>query len=297
MKRSFFKKIFIAVICSTLLPISLYSQNNDGEGIGLWTSIGAEKKIAKGFNADMEVEYRMRDNFDHTDRWTVGAGLSYRLYRNEDKTFSVKADLGYKYMNVWNAEERSDKDLYVHPDFEDYTFQEYNIDEAYNITKHRAYVSLSASYELGRFKFGLRERYQMTYNDKKQVMEHKYRYTESESAEEGETIVSGENDNIPGCVVRESEPEWKDAKTSNVFRSRFSIDYDIPNFKINPYCSVELFNNLNKNFALNKTRYIIGGEYTYKKVHSFKLYYQYQDQKSDDDPNSSVIGFNYKFEF
>jgi hypothetical protein len=271
-----------------LLPGSLSAQNNDGEGIGFWSSIGAEKKIAKGFNADFEVEYRMRDNFNHTDRWTVGAGLSYRLYRNEDKTFSVKADMGYKYMNVWNAEERDDKDLYVHPDV-DYTFQEYNLDEAYNITKHRAYVSLSASYELGRFKFGLRERYQMTYNDKIQVMEHKYRYNEA--------IVEGDTDGIPGSITKESELEWKDAKTSNAFRSRLSIDYDIPNFKVNPYCSVELFNNLNKNFALNKTRYIIGGAYTYKKVHSFKLYYQYQDQKSGDDPNSSVIGFNYKFEF
>lgn len=287
MEKKFVKRLIIAA-CIALLPGSLSAQNNDGEGIGFWSSIGAEKKIAKGFNADFEVEYRMRDNFNHTDRWTVGAGLSYRLYRNEDKTFSVKADMGYKYMNVWNAEERDDKDLYVHPDV-DYTFQEYNLDEAYNITKHRAYVSLSASYELGRFKFGLRERYQMTYNDKIQVMEHKYRYNEA--------IVEGDTDGIPGSITKESELEWKDAKTSNVFRSRFSIDYDIPNFKINPYCSVELFNNLNKNFALNKTRYIIGGEYTYKKVHSFKLYYQYQDQKSGDDPNSSVIGFNYKFEF
>lgn len=287
MEKKFVKRLIIAA-CIALLPGSLSAQNNDGEGIGFWSSIGAEKKIAKGFNADFEVEYRMRDNFNHTDRWTIGAGLSYRLYRNEDKTFSVKADMGYKYMNVWNAEERDDKDLYVHPDV-DYTFQEYNLDEAYNITKHRAYISLSASYELGRFKFGLRERYQMTYNDKIQVMEHKYRYNE--------TIVEGDTDDIPGSITKESELEWKDAKTSNVFRSRFSIDYDIPNFKVNPYCSVELFNNLNKNFALNKTRYIIGGEYTYKKVHSFKLYYQYQDQKSDDDPNSSVIGFNYKFEF
>lgn len=287
MEKKFVKRLIIAA-CIALLPGSLSAQNNDGEGIGFWSSIGAEKKIAKGFNADFEVEYRMRDNFNHTDRWTVGAGLSYRLYRNEDKTFSVKADMGYKYMNVWNAEERDDKDLYVHPDV-DYTFQEYNLDEAYNITKHRAYISLSASYELGRFKFGLRERYQMTYNDKIQVMEHKYRYNEA--------IVEGDTDGIPGSITKESELEWKDAKTSNVFRSRFSIDYDIPNFKVNPYCSVELFNNLNKNFALNKTRYIIGGEYTYKKVHSFKLYYQYQDQNSDDDPNSSVIGFNYKFEF
>lgn len=287
MEKKFVKRLIIAA-CIALLPGSLSAQNNDGEGIGFWSSIGAEKKIAKGFNADFEVEYRMRDNFNHTDRWTVGAGLSYRLYRNEDKTFSVKADMGYKYMNVWNAEERDDKDLYVHPDV-DYTFQEYNLDEAYNITKHRAYISLSASYELGRFKFGLRERYQMTYNDKIQVMEHKYRYNEA--------IVEGDTDGIPGSITKESELEWKDAKTSNVFRSRFSIDYDIPNFKVNPYCSVELFNNLNKNFALNKTRYIIGGEYTYKKVHSFKLYYQYQDQKSGEDPNSSVIGFNYKFEF
>lgn len=288
MEKKFFKRLIIAASCIALLPGSLSAQNNDGEGIGFWTSIGAEKKIAKGFNADFEVEYRMRDNFNHTDRWTLGAGLSYRLYRNEDKTFSVKADMGYKYMNVWNAEERDNKDLYVHPDV-DYTFQEYNLDEAYNITKHRAYVSLSASYELGRFKFGLRERYQMTYNDKIQVMEHKYRYNEA--------IVEGDTDGIPGSITKESELEWKDAKTSNAFRSRLSIDYDIPNFKINPYCSVELFNNLNKNFALNKTRYIIGGAYTYKKVHSFKLYYQYQDQKSGDDPNSSVIGFNYKFEF
>ncbi len=277
--------VLLAAVAAPVLAISA----QESEGVGLWTSIGAEKKIAKGFNADMEVEYRMRDNFNHTDRWTIGAGLSYRLYRNEAKTFSIKADAGYKYMNVWNAEERTDKDLYVHPDV-DYSFQEYNLDEAYNIVKHRTYVSLSASYEVGRFKFGWRERYQMTYNDSLQIMEHKFRYDEGLDPD-------GDIDGIPGGISEESELEWKNAKVSNVLRSRISIDYDIPNFKVNPYCSLELFNNLNKNLALNKVRCIVGGAYTYKKVHSFKLYYQYQDQKSGDDPNSSVIGFNYKFEF
>ena len=277
--------VLLAAVAAPVLAISA----QESEGVGLWTSIGAEKKIAKGFNADMEVEYRMRDNFNHTDRWTIGAGLSYRLYRNEAKTFSIKADAGYKYMNVWNAEEVTLKDL-EYPDIPNYTFQEYNLDEAYNIVKHRTYVSLSASYEVGRFKFGWRERYQMTYNDSIKVMEYRYRYDEDKYKEGGE-------DDVTDGIVKTGVYEWKNAKISNVLRSRISIDYDIPNFKVNPYCSLELFNNLNKNLALNKVRCIVGGAYTYKKVHSFKLYYQYQDQKSGDDPNSSVIGFNYKFEF
>ena len=277
--------VLLAAVAAPVLAISA----QESEGVGLWTSIGAEKKIAKGFNADMEVEYRMRDNFNHTDRWTIGAGLSYRLYRNEAKTFSIKADAGYKYMNVWNAEEVTLKDL-EYPDIPNYTFQEYNLDEAYNIVKHRTYVSLSASYEVGRFKFGWRERYQMTYNDSIKVMEYRYRYDE-------EKYVEGGADDVTDGIVKTGVYEWKDAKISNVLRSRISIDYDIPNFKVNPYCSLELFNNLNKNLALNKIRCIVGGAYTYKKVHNFKLYYQYQDQKSGDDPNSSVIGFNYKFEF
>lgn len=288
MAKSIIRKVLFATICTTMISSNIFAQDSSENGVGLWSSIGVEKSISKGFNADIEIEYRVRDNFSHTDRWTIGTGLSYRLYRNSAKTFTIKADLGYKYMNVWNAEKRSDKDLYVHPDA-DYTFLEYNIDEAYDIAKHRGYVSLSASYELGRFKFGLRERYQTTYNGEKQVMEHKFRYDE--------TPVDGDTDGIEGSIVKTSELELKEAKTSNTLRSRLSIDYDIPNFKFNPFCTIELFNNLNNRMILDKTRYIIGGEYKYKKVHIFKLYYQYQNLVSDDEPNNSVIGFNYKFEF
>ena len=93
------KRLYTLFLSLVLFSISSSGQMN----WGLRSSIGVEKKIAKGFDAGLEAKYHQTDNFSSTDRWSIGFTLSKRLYRNEAKTFNVKASVGYKYMNVYHG--------------------------------------------------------------------------------------------------------------------------------------------------------------------------------------------------
>ena len=90
------KRFLITILCVVALSVPSIGQTN----WGLRTDVGVEKKIAKGFDAELEAQYRQTDNFRSTDRWSVGASLSKRVYRNKAKNFNVKAGIGYKYMRA-----------------------------------------------------------------------------------------------------------------------------------------------------------------------------------------------------
>ena len=50
-------------------------------------------------NAEFDAEWRQTGFFTETDRWSVGASFSKRLYRNKAKTFNIRADVGYKFLS------------------------------------------------------------------------------------------------------------------------------------------------------------------------------------------------------
>lgn len=264
----------IGFLLALMGSILITAPSMAGDGIALWSSAGIEKKLTKGLNMDFETEYRLLDDLSQMDRFTIGTSVSYRLYRNTAKTLSVKADLGYKFLKTYNESSITLKGI-------DNGFQEYNEDEDYYLNKHRGFTSLSAQYEIGRFSFSIRERYQFTFNDSIAVNETKYRYSTS----------------FDKLIPEETVVEYKSAKKKNVFRSRFEADYDIPGFKVNPYASIELFNDIDNGLQLEKTRYIIGGSCSLAKVHSLKIYYVYQNNQDDDEPSGSAIGISYGYEF
>ena len=84
-------------VFAAFLPVtcSLWAQS----GTGLWTSAGVKKDMPKGMNAEFDAEWRQTGFFTGTDRWSIGASVSKRLYRNKSKSFNIKADLGYKYLS------------------------------------------------------------------------------------------------------------------------------------------------------------------------------------------------------
>ncbi len=259
-----------------------------GDDFGAWLSVGVDKKVAKGLSAGIEAEYRMQDHLRQTDRWAVGASLSYRLYRNKAKTFDVKADAGARLMRLYVPESMVMKDsIFVWDEVLDDDVlkgQEYNLDDAYTVSKFRATASVSASVEAGRFKISLRERYQYTGNDSVSVTERKWRY----SSKDG--LVAERPD--------KADTEWKATNNRrHVFRSRLQVDYNIPNCKVDPYVSVELFNDLKDGFSLQKVRYLGGLEYKLNKVHEFKLYYAYQHNSDDDEPGGHIAGLSYCYNF
>lgn len=134
--------------------------------------------------------------------------------------------------------------------------------------RHRASFSATASIDVAQFTFSIRERWQYTHRPEKTTTRYDF-------------------DNA------QWEPTTVRSKSKSVLRSRLQVEYNIPKCKIDPYASVEIYNDL----SLQKTRFTVGADWKIKKRHVVGLYYSYQDVKSDDidnEPSLHILGVNYK---
>lgn len=276
MRRSLFLASCALMVCLTSTAQATW---------GFRGGVGVEKKITKGMSAGFEARYHQFDNFQSTDRWSVGASLSKRLYRNEAKTFNVKAGLGYKYMHVYNGWETKYKDNVegiqdnLEPEYYISNGYDFNLNNSYVDSRHRVTTSVQAAVELGRLKLSLREAYQFTHTDSAQFSKDKYRFK------------NGEFDRM------ETVSDGKSSSDKNVLRSRIVIDYDIPHWKLDPFVSYEMFNGIDDSFNVEKSRITAGVEFSFQKKHNFEVAYLWQNQHDDDEPAGSFICLDYTFEF
>ena len=289
------KKLFLTAVSMLVLSASISAQSN----WGLRSSIGVEKKITKGLDAGVEAKYYQTDNFKNTDRWSISLSLDKRLYRNEAKTFTVKAGLGYKFMNVYNdwSTKYKDDDEGVENKLEPQYYldnkYDFNLKDSYVDKRHRISASVQAALEVGRFKISLRETYQFTHTDSASYNVDKYRY------DDGQTNWAGKGyRNITGTdyYIR-NDVTVKAASDKRVLRSKVSLDYDIPHWKYDPFVSYELFHGLDNGFTAQKSRLTAGVEFSFKKMHNFEVAYMWQNQHDDDEPAGSFICLSYKFDF
>ena len=276
-------RFLLAASLAFFLPsVCLIAQNDDFSAL---MSVGIDKKIASGLSAEFEAEYPIRQD---QKQWSLSGNLSYRLYRNKAKTFDVKADAGLKFSRIYKPEEKIMKDSVFSWDEnlgqDVFRGQTFNVNDSYDYSRFKAFASVSLSYELGRFKFALRERYQFTWNDSVSIVSHRWRYDKS----------SGQISERPD----KAETKWKATDNRrHVLRSRLQIGYDIPKCKVDPYASAELFNDLKNGFCIQKTRFTAGVECKIRKVHVLKLYYYYQHEPDDEEPGGHVAGLSYCYNF
>lgn len=145
------------------------------------------------------------------------------------------------------------------------------IRESYWGSRHRFHFDITGSVDVGQIRLSLRERWQYTYRPSKIVTRY-----DVDDEENEETEVRG--------------------KGKNVLRSRVQAAWQIPHSDFEPYAKVELYNS----WSVTKTRYTIGTDWDITKHHSVGLFYRYQDVRHNDDenePDSHIIGINYKFKF
>lgn len=137
--------------------------------------------------------------------------------------------------------------------------------------RHRLHFDLTGNYTIGRVKFSLRERWQYTYRPSKTTERFDY-------------------DNY------KFEDKSVDGKGKNVLRSRLLASWDIRHCKIEPYANVETFNS----WKLTKLRYTVGGDWKVTKKHIVGVYFRFQDVRDNDaenEPDSHIVGIDYKFKF
>ena len=184
-----------------VLFLSLPTMAQSDTESGLWTSAEVQKKLNKQWSLSAEAEYRLRENFGSTDRWTLSASASYKPLK------WLKLDAGYKFLRVLNDDETSWKDNGVDPN---------KWTPAWWCTKHRLFASATGSLKAGRMDLSLRERWQYTYRPETTID----RYDIDDD---------------------EWESKTKDGKAQHVLRSRLQAEYDIPKCKIDPYASAECY--------------------------------------------------------
>ena len=252
------KRLLLAVAVSQLSFGPARAQSD----FGLWYELGAEKKLSRQWNIGGEAELRTRNNAKTIDRWSVGLSAEYRIIKG------VKASAGYTFLYDNNPEELT---FNSSGDPNKYT-------PRYWGARHRFNVSLSGSTEWNRFKFSLRERWQYTYRP--EVADKKYKFSYDE------------DDNLSAYTMQPVKGKGK-----HVLRSRIGINYDIPQWKLDPFVNIEMFNDKD---GIQKMRYQAGIDYKFRKKHTFALTYRFQDVNNDDDDhevNSHLVGISYTYKF
>lgn len=270
-------------IAITIIPSHSINAQESSDDFGIWGTVEFSKKVNKKSKFVIDAEVRSIEAVSDFERIAVGAKLDYEIkqWKNPEKLVSkaeLKSNLGYCFIYGHYLSEKNLKE-YV----EEVGEYNYNIDEAYWAARNRVYLTLTGEMNIGRFEISLRERLQYTHTGSVTIDETKHRW-EKQGGIKGEW-----------APTTEIEPELKEAKNNLSLRSRLSVKYDIPNCKINPFISAELYTRLDKWQAFDKARYRAGLSYKINKKNDISLFYLYEDV-SGNDPDCHAVGFEYSID-
>ena len=275
-RTKFIKRALLAAILSAIPFVSTYGiGDNDKDEFGVWTTFEIAQKANKNTKFALDAELRTVEGVGNVERASVGAKLDYKIAK------WLKASAGYSFIVSQSLSETKIKDIID----EENDIYEYNVDAAYWTTRNRVYATLTGEYKIGRVEFSLRERLQYTHTGSATTDETKYRWEYTDP-------IAGTGHIVP----EETDRDFKEAKHNLSLRSRLSVKYDIPNCKITPFASAELYTKLNGWKGYDKMRYRAGASYKINKKHSISLYYLYQDVSDEDEPGGHAIGLEYSID-
>lgn len=190
---------------------------------------GVSKKFFKRLELGLTESVSLNNNSSTIDKFSSKADVSFAVIR---KMFKV----GVSYYAI--AKNRHD-DFYLNHRFQGYT---------------------NLKYDVNRFTFAWRSRYQMTYRPEKEL-----------------------------------EKQW-----INYWRNRLSVSAKMPKIALHPGVAAEMFLRTNnyKGNEISKMRYEFFLKYEFDKKNSLKLYYQYDDAMNVKNPKDvSNLGLAYQFSF
>ncbi len=282
-KNTITKCLFVVTLLA--IPFCKAIAQADSDEFGVWGTFEFSKKVNKKTKFVIDAEIRSIEAVSDIERIAVGAKLDYKIkewkgfgYNDKDKA-EIKANIGYCFIYGHTLTEKNLKEF-----IEEVGEYNYNIDDAYWANRNRAYLTLTGEYKVGRFEISLRERLQYTHTGSVTTSETKYRW-EKQGGIKGDWTE----------IIEGPEPEFKDSKDNLSLRSRLNVKYDIPNCKITPFMSAELYTRLDEWKGFDKARYRAGASYKINKDNSISLYYLYQDV-SGNDPDGHAIGFEYSID-
>lgn len=265
------------------VSVNLNAQMNDtDDDFGIDLTIGAEKELFPDLELSVEANLRTQENSQRIERYVLGADLSYKFINT--KKFDMKVSGGFEYM--WNQKMEETKFKgYNYNTFDendnlvvDYSRFDFNVNERYWRNRHRTSLGVSAEYSpTKRWSFQLKETVQ--YNH----------YCYEDSINQAEWRWKGDDEDR---LVSSMDKKAVDAKDRFVLRSKFTVEYNVKGLPLNPFASVDYGYGLN--YTANKWKYSIGADYSINKKHKFTLFYRFQTEDDDDEPNGHMLGIGYK---
>ncbi len=213
------------------------------------------KKITDKLSLGWEGEYRSRNNFRSTDRFENTIDVGYKLFD------FLKVGAAYSLINYDSPKNK---------------YSDWEI-------RHRWSAYMTASYEIARFKFSLREKYQQTYRV---------------------GVPATETDSTYNTVTEEWDYYTEErANPKKVLRSRLAVSYNIRKCKFEPYASLELSHLIDAPYdesGLVRVRYTVGTDYKIDKKNVLTLFYRFDDEQGagdDSEANSNYIGVGFTHKF
>lgn len=275
----------LAVVCTSAVAVAQSFDVDDDFGLDI--SLGAEKELLPELELSVEGNLRTQDNSQRIERYVLGGELSYKFFNT--KKFDMKVSAGYEYMWNQKMEETKYKETVEAVDWNDpnlgtISIDEYNVNERYWRNRHRTSLGLSAEYSPSkRWSFQLKETVQYNhYCSEDSINQLEYRYDEDDDVEGSHYKVKNDLKSV-------------DAKDRFVLRSKFTVEYNVKGIPLNPFAAVDYGCGLN--YTANKWKYTVGADYTINKKHKFTLYYRFQTEDDDDEPNGHMLGMGYKIKF
>jgi hypothetical protein len=202
------------------------AQEND---YGTWLSLDVSKELSKKFDLEFEEEVRIFKQFSEISRFATSLGGSYSFNK------FLKGAAGY----TW---------IYHH-----------DVNDSFWDNRHRYYIHLTGKFEIKRWAFSLRERFQSTYIDK----------------------------DIKGF----------DYSPENYLLSRIQVAWDVKNSKLEPYTSAEVFYQLSNpdGNKVDNIRYTLGTEFPLSKKLDMDTFLRLSQEMNVKHPvNLYLIGLNLK---
>ncbi len=274
-------KKYLVTICAMVLTSSAMAQSSDDDDFGLNLSVAAEKELLPALDINVSAEMRTQENTQRVERYMLGAELGYKFYNT--KTFDMKVSGGFEYM--WNQKMEETKFKTVE-DGRPSDKVDYNVNERYWRQRHRTSLGLSFDYSPSkRWSFQLKETVQYNHycaGDSINQMEHRFIYNSFPP---------------PGQYMERAQLDKKavEAKDRFVLRSKFTVEYNIKGVPVNPFASVDYGCGLN--YTTNKWKYSVGADYNINKKNRLTVYYRFQTEDDDDEPNGHMVGLGYKVKF
>lgn len=292
MKKYLYSLFTVACLSSSVATAQNFSVDDD---FGVDISVGAEKELLPDFEISVEGNLRTQDNTQRAERYLLGAELSYKFLNT--KKFDMKVSGGFEYM--WNQKmEETNLAKTPYPFFAtdaqgdviydnlgqpvfDKNYCNYNIDERYWRNRHRTSLGLSASYSPNkRWSFQLKETVQYNhYCREDSINQYEYRWDENDDGDKY----------LPAPDI---DRKSVDPKDRFVLRSKFTVEYNVKGIPLNPFASIDY--GCGMNYTANKWKYSVGADYTINKKHKLTLYYRFQTEDDDDEPNGHMLGLGYK---